>query len=414
MSDLKLGEKVKVGIFSLVGTTIEYYDFFLYALLSVLVFPKIFFPPGYSQLSAMLISLSTYFVSFLARPVGAMIFGNMGDKQGRRTGLSLNMVLVGASYVLIGSLPGYSALGFDSVLLLVLLRFLFGLGIGGEYGGAIAIVLECNWKSENKGLWSWFVQSGPALGEMFALLGLLVFHRDLTLWWRVLVLLGGIIAIINFFVRKNISESPAFLEVLRLRRMTPLARAIKNYYKQILVSSALVSLGASVTTLIATYALPIMKLDNVSLAVGIQYLMVGDTVVLISLLPLTWLGTTLRRSLVAMSFLVLLGALVSLPGLYFLFSGKDLLLAIVLLKLSTISWAQYGLLNASSFPVEVRYTASGFSYQIGAMYAGGLSPLISSFFVVHGSFLDVYFIVLGYTMVSGIGLVLYRILSVQR
>ncbi|MCY0858806.1 MAG: MFS transporter [Sulfolobaceae archaeon] len=409
MEELKYNERLKIGIFSAVGTTIEYYDFFLYALLSVLVFPKIFFPPGFKYLTAVLISLSTYFVTFMARPIGAMLFGNLGDKEGRRKGLVLNMALVGVSYIIIGLLPTYEVLGFTSVLLLIVLRLLFGLGMGGEYGGALAIVLECNWQSKNRGLWSCFVQAGPSLGELLALLGLLVFYDNLLLGWRVLVILGGIIALVNFIIRKNISESPAFLKLLRLNRIdrSPIVTTVKKYYRQILISSAMVGLAAGATTVIATYALPIMRSEGVPLNVGIMYLVIGDLVWLASLFPLTLIGDRTNREELIMLLSIVLGAILFLPGIYLLFTDKDLLLSIVLLKLTTISWAQYGLLNALNFPVEVRYTGSGFSYQLGAMYAGGLSPLLSSYFVINRELVGVYSIILGYAIISAIGVMVY-------
>ncbi|EZQ11412.1 hypothetical protein CM19_01035 [Candidatus Acidianus copahuensis] len=407
MEELKYIDRLRVGFFTLTGTTIEYYDFFLYALLSVLVFPKVFFPPGYNQFLAILVSLSTYFITFVARPLGAMIFGNIGDKKGRREGLVLNMLLVGVAYIIIGFLPTYATLGFISILLLLILRLTFGLGLGGEYGGAIAILLECN--NRKRATWSCFVQAGAALGELLALAGLLLLYKDLIETWRILIIVGGVVALINFLIRRSISESPAFLKLLSDNKIAkiPVITTFKHYYKKILISSGMVSLAAGLTTIVATFGLPIMRSEGIPLNVGITYLIIGDAVWLTILVPLAFLGDLLNMRRLMIVYIVA-GGILTFPGLIFLFNGRLLLISIILLKVSTASWSLYGVLNALNFPTPIRYTGSGLSYQLGAMYAGGLSPLLASFFVVRGEFLGVYFIVLMYSIISAISTFLNR------
>lgn len=405
--ELGFNEKLKIGIFTLIGTTIEYYDFFLFALLSVLVFPRVFFPTSYNPFIATILSLSTYFVTFLARPIGALSFGNLGDREGRRKGLVLNMVLVGTSYIIIGVLPTYNAWGFASILLLLILRFIFGLGMGGEYGGALAILFEC---SRRKAIWTCFVQSGPALGELLALGGLELIGNPVYNW-RILVIGGGIIAIVNFLVRKKVPESPSFSEIYKKGETVdkPVGYVIKRYIKQIIIVSSLVSIGASSATLTATFSLPLMRLNGISFNMGVNYLILGDVFFLLSLLPLGWVNDKVKNKNTLMLVYLVVGSISVIPGIYLLLKGSILLLSIILLKLAgALSWSIYGVLNAMSFPTEVRYTGTGLSYQLGAMYAGGLCPLLCSMFILHREFLGVCCIILGYSILSIAGTLINR------
>lgn len=401
MEELKYIDRLKVGIFTLVGTTIEFYDLYLYALLTVLVFPKVFFPPGYNKFLAIFASLSTYFITFAARPLGAMIFGKIGDKEGRRKGLVLNMLLVGVAYIIIGFLPTYASIGFISLLLLFILRLTFGLGLGGEFGSAISILLEFN--ERKKATWSCFVQAGPALGDLLALAGLLLLYKDIMETWRILIIIGGVIALINFLIRKSISESPAFLRLLKENKIvkSPVITTFKRYYKKIIISSGMVGLASSLINLIATFTLPVMRSHGIPLNVGITYLIIGDILWLTVLIPLTILGDLLNMRRLMIVYIVA-GAILAFPGLFLLFKGELLLISIILLKVSTVSWGLYGVLNALNFPTQIRCTGSGLAFQLGALYSGGLSPLLASFFVVRGEFLGVYFIVLMYSIISAI------------
>src|SRR3954463_12436673 len=212
-------QRIKAAVASTVGTTIEWYDFFLYGTAAALVFPKIFFP-NESPLSGTLLSFSTLFVGFAARPIGAAIFGHVGDRIGRKAALIATLSLMGIATALMGVLPGYATLGPLAPVLLVLLRIVQGIGVGGEWGGSVPMSMEWG-SSRRRGFMASLPQLGVPIGLLLSTLAVrvtsgVVGPDDFESWgWRIPFLISVILVGIGFYVRLAILETPTFA---RLRK----------------------------------------------------------------------------------------------------------------------------------------------------------------------------------------------------
>ena len=211
------GALVKAYAASLTGTALEYYDFAVYSAAAALVFPQLFFP-GEDPLTGTLLSFSTYAVGFIARPVGGIVFGRLGDKIGRKNVLVCTLVLIGVATVLIGLLPGYAAIGVAAPIILVLLRFAQGVGVGGEWGGAV--LLSSEYGDPNKrGFWASAAQIGPPAGNLLANGALAVLAAALTeeaflSWgWRVAFLISAVLVGFGLWIRLKLEDTPVFLAI---------------------------------------------------------------------------------------------------------------------------------------------------------------------------------------------------------
>src|SRR6476661_8611959 len=207
----------KVIVASLVGTSLEWYDFFLYGTASALVFNKLFFP-NFDPLVGTLLAFATYAVGFIARPLGGLVFGHFGDRVGRKQVLIATLLIMGAATFLIGALPTYQAIGVAAPILLVVLRFVQGLGLGGEWGGAVLMSLE-HGAADRRGLNASWPQVGVPVGNLLAagvlaLLNVVLSEQAFLSWgWRVAFLLSGALVIVGLWIRVTIAESPLFAEV---------------------------------------------------------------------------------------------------------------------------------------------------------------------------------------------------------
>src|SRR3954469_25830191 len=210
-------QRTKAAVASTVGTTIEWYDFFLYGTAAALVFPSVFFP-GESALAGTLLSFSTQFVGFAARPLGAAIFGQMGDRIGRKAALIATLSLMGAATALMGVLPGYATIGVWAPILLTLLRIVQGIGVGGEWGGSVLMSME--WGSRKRhGFMASLPQLGVPIGLLLATLAVRVVSgstsaQDFETWgWRIPFLISIVLVGIGFYVRLAILETPTFARI---------------------------------------------------------------------------------------------------------------------------------------------------------------------------------------------------------
>ena len=205
---------VKVVAASMAGTTVEWYDFFLYGVAAALVFPKVFFP-GSDPAVGVLLALGTFAIGFIARPIGGLIFGHYGDILGRKKLLVISLLMMGTATFLIGLLPGYATIGVAAPILLVLLRLVQGFGLGGEWGGAVLIVSEYG-DPARRGYWASWPQAGVPLGQLLAngllaLLALVQSEEAFLSWgWRIPFLLSAVLVLIGLFIRLSIEESPVF------------------------------------------------------------------------------------------------------------------------------------------------------------------------------------------------------------
>lgn len=217
-----INSRNKVLVASLIGTAIEFFDFYIYATAAVIVFPHIFFPQG-DPTAATLQSLATFAIAFVARPIGSAVFGHFGDRIGRKTTLVASLLTMGISTVVIGLLPGYATIGIFAPLLLALARFGQGLGLGGEWGGAALLATE-NAPPRKRALYGSFPQLGAPIGFFFAngtflLLSWLLTDEQFMSWgWRVPFIFSAVLVIIGLYVRVSLHESPVFEKVAKAKK----------------------------------------------------------------------------------------------------------------------------------------------------------------------------------------------------
>ena len=239
---------------SLVGTSLEWYDFFLYGTASALVFNKLFFP-NFDPVVGTLLAFATYAVGFVARPLGGIVFGHFGDRVGRKQVLVVTLLIMGIATFLIGLLPTYASIGVAAPILLVALRFVQGLGLGGEWGGAVLMSLE-HGAPDRRGLNASWPQVGVPVGNLLAagvlaVLNLVLSEQAFLSWgWRVAFLLSGVLVLVGLWIRMTIAESPLFAEVEETgaKAKLPLVEVLKQHPKELLIA-----MGARIGTDVAFY-----------------------------------------------------------------------------------------------------------------------------------------------------------------
>jgi len=289
----------KVIVASLIGTSLEWYDFFLYGTASALVFNKLFFP-NFDPLVGTLLAFATYAVGFIARPLGGLVFGHFGDRVGRKQVLIVTLLIMGIATFLIDALPTYQAIGVAAPILLVVLRFVQGLGLGGEWGGAVLMSLE-HGAPDRRGLNASWPQVGVPVGNLLAagvlgLLNLLLTEDAFLSWgWRIAFFLSGALVLVGLWIRMTITESPLFEEVESAgeKARMPLIEVIKRHPRGLLVA-----MGARLGTDVAFYTFTLYILTfltaNLGLprSVGLNAVLIGSAVQ-IALIP--WFGALSDR-----------------------------------------------------------------------------------------------------------------------
>ncbi|QIJ66473.1 MHS family MFS transporter [Streptomyces sp. JB150] len=249
---------LRLAMAALAGTAIEFYDFFVYGTAAALVLGPLFFPTV-SPLAGTLAAFATFGVGFVARPLGSVLFGHIGDRHGRRPVLVVSLLLTGASTVAVGCLPTYDVIGVAAPLLLVTLRFLQGLGLGGEWGGAVLLTVE-HAPPERRALWSSFPQVGPSVGFLLANGSMLTLSATLSeaqfaQWgWRVPFWAAGVLAAAGLWLRSSLAESPRFLEIEEPARV-PLAEVVRDHWRLVLLTAGALAVGYAVFYAVTTWSL---------------------------------------------------------------------------------------------------------------------------------------------------------------
>ncbi|PXY33509.1 MFS transporter [Prauserella sp. PE36] len=372
---------------SLVGTTIEWYDFLIYAAAAGLVFGQLFFPELATS-SAVLASFATIGVSFFARPLGGIIAGHLGDRIGRKAMLVATLILMGASTTAIGLLPGYATIGAAAPILLVVFRFLQGLSAGGEWGGAALLAVEYA-PPGRRGFYGSFPQLGASFGLVLANVALLVAAAATTpeqfvAWgWRI-PFLGSIVLIaIGFVVRSGVEESPVFQQVRRsnARRRAPLAVLLREHWRALLVAVGLfvgVNLcGYIMIAFIGTYGTTALGMSRR------QMLLVGTVGALSwalwTVVGARWSDRLGRRRTYLFGTLAM-GAW-TFPMFLLLDTGSLGWMLVSVFGLAIGLGLTYGpqaAAYAELFPPEIRYSGSSLAYAIGAVVGGGFAPLVAA------------------------------------
>ena len=373
---------------SLIGTTIEWYDFFLFSTAAGLVFPALFFPAGNATVGTLL-SFATFAIGFVARPVGGVIFGHLGDRVGRRATLVTTMALAGVSTALIGLLPGVASIGLWAPVLLVLLRVLGGIALGGEWGGAVLMAVEYA-PPGRRGLWGSTPQIGLGLGlalgtGAFALLGAGMDDQAFLDWgWRIAFLVSVVLVGIGLVVRLKVLETPAFRRMSQEAEVSrvPVVEVLRDAPSRRNLGYGLLARwaeGAAFNTwgvFVLTYAVSTVKMPRTEVLIAVT---VGG-LVSAAVVPLAGrLADRFGRRAVFGAGCAAFGVLV-FPAFAALGSGSlGVVLAVLVLMLGVVYGAQSGAeatLFAELFPTRTRYTGMSLVYQGGGIYAAGLTPLI--------------------------------------
>ncbi|HSL07220.1 MAG TPA: MFS transporter [Pseudonocardiaceae bacterium] len=379
----------RVAIASCVGTTIEFYDFFIYGTAAALVFPKVFFP-ALGATAGTVASFATFAVAFIARPVGAVVFGHFGDRIGRKRTLISTLLLMGVATVLIGLLPGAATIGVAAPLLLVVLRFAQGLAVGGEWAGATLLTTEYA-PRQQRGRYAMFPQLGPAIAIALASAAFLV--TDLTLGnqsfldygWRIPFLISIVLVGAGLYVRLKIEETPVFRAAQRQPppTHTPLREVFTQAPREILLAAgaqtALTALFYTGTTYLTSYGTsPTGAALSRTLVLSLG-IVAGAAMALTVILSAIYSDRFGRRTLIMLACGgVMVWSLLLFPLLDTHSPVAFAVALIVTLGLEGIGYGPIGAFLPETFPTQYRYTGAGMSYNLAAIVGGGITPLVSA------------------------------------
>ena len=409
----------RVVMASLVGTTIEWYDFFLYGSAAALVFNRLFFP-SQDALTGTFLAFGTYALGFFARPVGGIVFGHFGDRIGRKRLLMLSLILMGVATVLIGLLPTYEQVGVLAPVLLVLLRLIQGFAVGGEWGGAVLMAAE-HGDAKRRGLWASWPQAGVPAGNLLAagvlwLMATLQSEQDFIEWgWRVPFLLSALLVAVGWYIRNRVSESRLFEKALEEAGAPPRVPAIDVFRER--PGAVLLGAGLRVGENISYYILTVFSLTFLvdvaaeSRALALKALLFGAAVQFFAIPLFALLSDRIgRRPVYAFGAFGL--AAWSFVMFQLLGSGEDLEIYLALVVGLVLHGAMYGPQAAfitELFPTRIRYSGVSIAYQLTSIVAGSLAPIIALWlYREYGSALPVAIYVGGACVISGVSALLAR------
>lgn len=401
----------RVLVASLVGSSVEWFDYFLYGTVAALVFNQLFFvtdDPAFGTLYA----FATFALAFFIRPLGGVIFSHIGDKIGRKQTLILTLSLMGSATFLMGVLPTYAQIGIWAPVLLILLRLIQGLALGGEWGGALLLAVEYAPK-EKRGFFGSFPQMGVTIGMLLgtiavSIMTLLPDDSFISWGWRVPFILSALLVIFGLWIRKGIEETPSFQKAQQKGKIAklPIADTLKYHWREVLIAT-----GAKVVE-----TAPFYIFSTFIVSYGTQNLDFNKTTVLMSVTVATIITTILMPVMGSLSDKIgrkvlyvggsILMILYAFPYFWLIHQGNVILLFLATIIGLGIIWAPItailGTMFSEIFSANVRYTGVSLGYQIGAAVAGGTAPFVATALLIafDNSYIPVALYIIFTAMVS--------------
>jgi MFS family permease len=375
---------------SMAGTVVEWYEFFLYGTAATLVFSKVFFAQTGSELDAIFAAFVTYAVGFVARPLGGIVFGHYGDKYGRKKLLQFSLLLVGAATFLMGCLPTFGQIGYWAPALLVLLRFIQGFAVGGEWGGAVLLVAEHS-PDRSRGFWASWPQAGVPVGNMLATIVLIVLTSTLSdavflSWgWRVAFWLSAVVVLIGYYIRTKVTDAPIFVaaqreaEELKASSFSAV-EVLRRYPRGVLTAMGLRFAENIMYYLVVTFSITYLKVHaHADTGSILRWLLVAHAVHFVAIPLVGRLSDRIGRRPV-----YLVGAVATGTWGFFAFPMMDsknstvIMAAVVIgLLFHAFMYAPQPAMMAEMFPTRMRYSGVSLGYQVTAIVAGSLAPIIA-------------------------------------
>jgi len=407
----------RVVMASLIGTTVEWYDFFLYGSAAALVFNKLFFPE-FDPLTGTLLAFATYALGFVARPVGGIVFGHYGDRIGRKRLLMLSLVMMGVATVLIGLLPTYASIGVWAPIALIALRLIQGFAVGGEWGGAVLMAAE-HGDAARRGFWASWPQAGVPAGNLLAAAVLAIMaavqsESDFLDWgWRVPFVLSALLVIVGWYIRNRVSESPMFeAEVSKAPVKVPAVEVLRERPKALVLGAGL-RVGENIsyyilTVFSLTYLVDVFKESR---SVALNALLIGAAVQFFAIPLLALLSDKIgRRPVYAAGAFGLAAWCFVMFGMLGSGSNGSIILALVVgLVLHGAMYGPQAAFITELFPTRIRYSGVSLAYQLTSIVAGSLAPIIALWlYKEYGSATPVAIYVGAACVISGVSALLAR------
>lgn len=412
----------KIVSASLIGTTIEWYDFFLYNTAAALVFNKLFFPTA-DPLTGTLLAFGTYAIGFGARPIGGVVFGHFGDRLGRKRLLVLSLLLMGCATFAMGLLPTYAAIGVAAPLLLTFLRLVQGFALGGEWGGAVLIVSE-HGDARRRGFWASWPQCGAPGGSLLAtgvLAVLAAVQTDaafLAWGWRIPFLLSAVLVVIGLWIRLSVAESPVFLAAARReeRRGTPepapIVEVVRRSWRQVLIAmGARMAENMSYYVITAFILVYITTTLGMSRSVGLNAVLIGSAIHFVTIPLWGALPDRIGRKPVYLFGAIGMGAWAF--AFFALLDSKSFVIMTLAVTVGLVlHGAMYGPQAAffsELFGTRVRYSGASIGYQLASIAAGALAPVVAvALLRAYGGTVAVSVYMLGMCLITVVAVLIAR------